>query len=201
MQGFDPAAQGAFAVTARALKERLSRFFPAPQFALELMPAGITRAVWQRMTTRMPFVGIAFLGADVEATAGVNPLVTQRWQLHLVVAGNTAELRLLGDRQSPGLANMAAVAMLATHAFTIDDVGTVSCGSAVSLAAEFLADNQAVLGIPLSIPTTLVADDAVAALDDLAALDLTWNFNPVIAPPAASDAPAGDDTIAAYVEG
>jgi hypothetical protein len=178
MQGFDPNAQGTLAVSARALKERLSRFFPAPQFALELMPAAMTPSTWKVLTQRLPFVGIAFQGFNIPGTAGINPRIEQQWQLHLVVSAGTPELRLLGDKRSPGLVNMGAVAALALHGFVVEDVGTVFCGDAVSLGGQFLADNQAVLGIPLTLATQLIADEAVAALDSLDAIDIDWGFAP-----------------------
>jgi hypothetical protein len=194
MQGFDPSAQGAFAATGRALQERLSRFFPPSQFVLQLMPAAITKTVWAQLTQRVPFIGIAFLDVEVPPTAGVNPVVVQHWQVHLVVRASTPELRLLGDRNSPGLVNMTGVALLGLHGWAIEDVGTVSAGTAVSLGGEFLSDNFAVVGIPLSIPTMLVPDEAVAALDDLGAIDITWNFDPAWDAPTAPTTPGGTDT-------
>ena len=81
MQGFDPSAQGVLAVSARALKERLTRFFPAPQFALELMPAAMTPTVWKQLTQRLPFVGIAFQGFAIPGSSGTSPRIEQQWQL------------------------------------------------------------------------------------------------------------------------
>ena len=194
MQGFDANAQGILAVTARALKERLLRFFPLPYFALELMPAAMTPTVWKLLSQHTPFVGIALQGIDVPESAGTNPVVTQRWQLQLVVKAGTPELRLLGDSRSPGVVNMAAVAMLALHCFAIDDIGTVFCGSAVSLGGQYLQDNQAVFGIPLSISTTLIADEAVAALPDFSGLDIIWDFTPQLPDAPAATPLTGTDT-------
>ena len=197
MQGFDPSAQGVLAVSARALKERLTRFFPAPQFALELMPAAMTPTVWKQLTQRLPFVGIAFQGFAIPGSSGTSPRIEQQWQLQLVVAASTPELRLLGDKRSPGVMNMAAVAALALHAWSIDDVGTVFCGDAVSLGGQFL---QAVFGIPVTIGTTLIADEASAALPDFAGLNLIWDFTPQLPDAPAATPLAGTDTFDLTVE-
>ncbi len=195
MQGFDPAAQGVIAVTARALKERLGRFFPAEKFVLELMPAAITKAAWQKLAQKTPFIGVAFQDLVVPESAGVNPAVTMRFQVHMLVTATTPEQRLLGDRQSPGIVNMLAVAVLGLNAWAIEDIGTVFCGTSRTLAADFLQDNQAVIGIPLEIATSLVPDEAVAALDDLADIDMVWTFVAPELPPEPSDRPSGNDTI------
>lgn len=201
MQGFDPAVDGVIAKTGRLLQQRLRRFFPAEKFGVELMPAAITKAVWLRMAQRTPFVGIAFQDLVIGDTAGVNPAVTMRWQVHLVVAAGTPELRLMGDRNSPGLVNMLAVAVLGLHAWAIEDIGTAFCGTSQTLTGDFLADNQAVIGIPVSIDTMLVPDEAVAALDDLADLDIAWTFVPALPEPAAPDGPGGTDTTQFDLEG
>jgi len=180
MQSFDPAAQGAFAATGRALKERIGLFFPSSKFVIELMPAAITKTVWMKMAQRTPFIGIAFRDVAVPESAGVNPVVEQHWQVHLVVQAPTAEHRLLGDAHSPGLVNMLGVAMLGLHAWAIEDVGTVSCGTGTSLGGDFLSDTHGVIGIPLTIPTMLVPDEAVAQLATLEAIDITWNFDPLL---------------------
>lgn len=202
MQGFDPSAQGTFAATGRALKARLGEFFPPGKFTIELMPAAITKTVWRMLAQRTPFIGIAFRDVVVPEAAGVNPTVEQRWQVHLVVQAGTAEQRLLGDARSPGLVNMLAVALLGLHAWPIDDVGTVFCGTASSLGGDFLNDDQGIIGIPLTIPTGLVADEAVADFATLQAIDITWNFDPALPvpqpdppPPARQVGFAGTDTI------
>lgn len=202
MQGFDPAEQGAFATTGRALKERVGLFFSPQKFVIELMPAAITKAVWMKMAQRTPFIGIAFRDVAVPDNAGVNPVVEQHWQVHLVVQAPTAEQRLLGDAHSPGLVNMLAVAMLGLHAWAIEDVGTVSCGTGTSLGGDFLSDTHGVIGLPLTIPTALVPDEAVEQLATLEALDITWNFAPLLQapetpapPPAPPSVFAGTNTI------
>ncbi|MBW6402035.1 hypothetical protein KPL78_29585 [Roseomonas sp. HJA6] len=195
MQGFDPAVDGVIAVTARAMKERLARFFPASKFVIELMPAAITKAVWLKLTQKTPFIGIAFQDVVVSETAAVNPAVTMRFQVHLVVTATAPETRLLGDRQSPGIVNMLAVAVLGLHAWSIEDVGAVFCGTSQTLAADFLQDNQAVIGIPVHVSTTLIPDEAIAALEDFADIDLVWTFTGPAPAPEPSARPGGDDTI------
>lgn len=195
MQGFDPAVDGVIAVAARALEERLRRFFPAEKFVIELMPAAITEAVWMQLSQRSPFVGVAFQDLVVSESAGVNPAVTMRFQVHLVVTATTAKQRLLGDKMGPGIVNMLAVAVLGLHAWAIPDVGTVFCGTSQTLTGKFLRNDQAVIGIPVHVSTTLVPDEAVAALDDLADIDMVWTFVAPELPPEPSDRPSGNDTI------
>lgn len=203
MQGFDPSAQGTFAATGRALKARLGEFFPPGKFTIELMPAAITKTVWRMLAQRTPFIGIAFRDVVVPDAAGVNPTVEQRWQVHLVVQAGTAEQRLLGDARSPGLVNMLAVALLGLHAWSITDIGTVFCGTASSLGGDFLGDDQGVIGIPLTIPTGLVADEAVAEFATLQGIDIVWNHDPTLPvaqpdppPPAIPPEFPGTDTFA-----
>lgn len=163
-----------------ALEARLRTVFPASRFALDIVPAGMTRDHWLRVAQRLPFIGIGWGEITLDDRSAVPPKGSVGWSIYLVTGGQTARARLVGDATGPGLLDVATIATLALHGWGAE-AGTVMVKKVSHLTGNLLPDNLAVAGLTLDLPVLLAAEGADAALEiiqDSGSLDIAWGFVP-----------------------
>lgn len=182
MTPLDPrAGLGPIHATAAFLRDRLALVFPpAKRFQHELLPAPLTAATLGLLAdVSAPFVGLAFIGADMRATAGRRADLKLSWGVYLLAKNPGRAGRLLGDAQGVGLAQMVHALVLGLHGWT---VGGASDGGAGTLA---LTKGEAMDGAlwgrrdiacwahTLEVDGTFPAP----AEDSLQLLAASWDFN------------------------
>ncbi|MBR0681914.1 hypothetical protein GXW74_15575 [Roseomonas eburnea] len=176
---------------AAGLEARLKAFFPPSHFGFGIVPAGLTPAMWARLTQRTPWVGLGFRGVKPDAASGRILKGKAEWTVFVVVKNaHSPRARLLGDAMGPAQLGMIQVAALCLHAHELRDIGHVEVVGIANLQAEGWKDEAAEIAA-LSITVNLSLTDP-RELPDFLRLAVQWQFEP---PP--SEGPA--DTIEAGI--
>jgi hypothetical protein len=163
---------------AAAIEGRLRTLFPAGVFDFAHLPAALTLRVWTQSFRRMPAIGLQFAGLNVDSKSGRIPRVSVDWRVFLVTHNPAgAAPRLLGDTMGPGLAGMAALAVLALHGLTTPEAGTAAAGNLDTLGADWLDESVAAAGLALTFgPMLLIDPTAADGLADFLRHGPTWAF-------------------------
>lgn len=177
-----------FAATA-AIQARLQGVFPPSHFQHGLLPATLTKELWNRLVKRTPYVGLTWL--EMKPVAGARLFRAQMsWRVVLVNSHPNPDHRITGDRIGPGQFAMVQAAIAVLHGFTptgldeIDGFGTLSVADVTALTTdEWGALDDAVAGI--GITSEFALTDA-SNLPELLRLRGAWQFEgaPETAAPA-----------------
>ncbi len=169
------------------ITERLRRVFPKKDFTLERVPAVLTLTEFRRIARMTPFVGLAWIGADVDPNSGRRVQANAKWRAVLVIkASSSLEARFKGDSRGIGLDAMVDVAMAVLQGVTFDGVGLSKVTSAQAIYAEGWEDGDTVIAqVDFQIAyQTSVGDLQLITPDDFSGFEVSW-FN--------SESPDGDD--------
>lgn len=193
------ATRGPLFVATALIRHRLQRAFPATHFHHGMLPAAMSRTLWETTVNRTPFIGLTWWGAQPDRDAGRQFAATASWRIVLVNNNPDATRRIVGDELGPGQFAMVQSAIAALHGYTpqrsragipgaldeIDDIGTFNVTDVTALTTEeWGRANDAVAG--LVVATSFRLTDRGDA-PDLLRIRGSWAFEPHGAAIASAD--------------
>lgn len=167
-----------------ALTARLQLAFPPTVFEHAIMPARLTPQAWEKLTRRVPFVGLGWNQVDAAPDLQRKFRGVSRWTLYLVTRNASGEIgRYFGDAQGPGLFQMVQVATAILQGADIDGIGTASVHQASNAVAEgWEAGNAVIAAVDIEVPVDLgladVFDGGGMDVDAFLTDAITWDFAP-----------------------
>lgn len=166
---------GPLAEMEAAITARLVAAFPKDTFAHEMLPPKLTQTSWGRLTKVLPCVGMGIV--DITPNPGISHIWrgTAQWQLLLIAKNSTLRLQMLGDSKRAGLFGMMCVAVSALQGMPIANIGSAQVGKGGPVYDDSWANEElAIASLLVSVPFTLVDGQALAELDDLLRVGVTW---------------------------
>lgn len=161
-----------FAVAAEA---RLRLAFPEPMFEFAIMSALPSKAEFDRLTRRKPFIGLAWAGFKAAEKTGRNLRGNLDWILLLVVDNPDTRRRFAGDNRGVGIWGMFSAASHLLHGWTFDGLGTVDVTQADTVVRDDWGDETtAIAALGLTVPMHPDASFAAGELDDFLRLHCAW---------------------------
>jgi len=174
------ASTGPIHVAAAGIQARLLAVFPANRFQHELLPAPMSvKTLAALSSARAPVIGLAFLGFRPGPGSGRTLAGRLRFGVYLITSNPKSAARLLGDRLSPGLAQMVHVAILGLNGWTLSGerdgaVGTIELREIENTeGAEWQADNCACAAITAELPASFTGIPP----DQLNTIVSNWTFD------------------------
>ncbi len=161
---------------ASALDARLKLIFPDP-FTVGLMPPAPSKAEFDRLTARKPYVGYAFENLRARSSSRLFS-ATADWMVLLAVDNADISRRHIGDERGIGLFGMITAAVYGLNGWTLEGIGTMTVSGADIIVREDWANETTAIAI-IELAIDHVADQGIAAamngtLDDLLSLTCTW---------------------------
>lgn len=163
---------------AASLEARLLLAFPADQFMHHVVPARITKTLFDRLSSRSPFVARGFAGLQSHERNGRRYHCAASWMVFLGVKNGRPDLMLAGDRFMPGQIGVTGAGVQMLHGYTEKGLGTWMVGAVENLFADdWMNDEVGLIGLRVSIDLELV-DGAALARDepDFLRLGITWEL-------------------------
>ena len=173
--------RGALFDAASALQARLELAFPPAQFEHQVVPARLSKPVWERLTRRCPFIGRGFAGLT---PARPNSQRIWRgdaaWTVFLGVQNSKMPGLLLGDALMVGQLGLVGVATALLHGWTVRGLGTWQVGAMSNLyAEEYIHDDIGVVAVEVSVGIEMSDEAAAMALPEFLQLGATWDLPPL----------------------
>jgi hypothetical protein len=172
---------GPLAAIAAGLRGRLELVFPLTRFDHQWMPPKMSKAAWDTMTRRPPFIGLGF-DRFYRVQTQNDLAVISEWTLCVVVKNERGlKWLMVGDEGGPGFFSLIEVAASVLHGFTIPDIGSVQVVSADHTKIEGDEDQTLTMGvIALTVGADLrlknVLGGEVVKPSDLTTQTIEWTF-------------------------
>lgn len=170
--------QGPQFETFHALDARLRLAFPPAQFHHEVVPARLSKPVFETLIRRTPFVGVGFQGMAPSSPNGSRIWRgAVNWTVFLAIQNSKKPGLLLGDAMGVGQLGVLGVALALLHGWTVRGLGTWAVGAASNMYAEdFIHDDIGLIALEASIHVEMTDEAAAAALPEFLRLGATWDL-------------------------
>lgn len=162
------------------LVERLRLAFPAETFTICRVPQQLSADAFADLVRDAPVIGIGWRGIRPDANSGRVLKGSGLWRLLLIYKSSGAnELRFSGDQFGWGIDDMADVAAVIMHGWTLDGIGACSVTDVQAVVADGYAKDDIELAqidfeVSFTVPSALLSVKDPA---DLSALGLAWTAN------------------------
>ncbi len=163
-----------------ALRARLELAFPPAQVAFITIPARPTKATWDRVIAKPPFVGLCWLGLRPSPETGRLFHCASDWLVYLGCRNTTPAGLLQGDLYGVGQLGFASLGAAILHGWSAPDIGTWTV-QAVDNAAlqEMVNEDVGIVALQVSCTLTLIDTEAAAALPEFLRLGAVWSLPPL----------------------
>lgn len=174
------AARGPLFDANKALVERLELAFPRRQFDHRAVPAKLSKAMFESLCTRTPFVAHSFQGLQPPATNSRTYRAAASWMVYVGIRNQHPGKLLTGDTGGVGVLGMAGLATALLHGWTVRGLGTWSVGAVTNAYSEdWLHDDLGLLAVDVSISLEVTDEEAAAALPEFLRVGATWDLPPI----------------------